>query len=283
MRNNGSAPVGPERARIELDWNGLLDSADELDLSFGITPFEPSELQSVRGSYRNVVSADGLELGVHGALSATEPGAFLKDRDIEGRFWRAGINAQFPLLRRRDTSLWLIGELEVIDLRQERAGEIARHDRVPAARTGIYSRGRVAEGDYRARVQLSHGLDILDATRPGDPLASRSDASARFTSLYVWLAWDRPITENWSVALGARGQIADRPVLAIEDIGLGGTSFLRGYNFNERSGDQGVMGYGELRPRLAGQGRLVPPRAGLRLRRRGGSCPTCRMDAGEVR
>ncbi|MEE4537490.1 MAG: ShlB/FhaC/HecB family hemolysin secretion/activation protein [Erythrobacter sp.] len=254
LRNNGSAPVGPERARFELDLNGVISSADELDLAVGVTPFEPGELQSLQASYRNVVSSSGLELGLFASYSATEPGAFLETREIEGRFWRAGLDLSYPVLRRRDASAWLVSQIDVSDLRQKRSGEVARHDRVPAIRAGIYSRGTLAGGDYRGRVLVSHGLGILDATQRGDPLASRDDASAQFTSLYAWGIWDRPIGYRWSIAFAGRGQLASDPVLATEDLGLGGTSFLRAYNFNERSGDQGIMGYGELRYDLQGEG-----------------------------
>lgn len=258
FRNNGSEPVGPVRARIRADFNGILASADEIDLTVETTPFQPNELQFARGSYKIVVDASGLELGAHLSYSATEPGAFLADREIDGQFWNAGVNVSYPLLRRRDMSVWVIGEFEVTDLRQDRAGERVRHDRVPAMRAGIYSRGRVAGGNYRGRVMVSRGLDIFSATQLGDIFASRSDASASFTSLYGWLAWDRQVAQNVSVAIGARGQLSADPLLTTEDLGLGGTSFLRGYNFSERSGDQGIMGFGELRYNLRGQGFWLP-------------------------
>ncbi len=258
VRNNGSDPVGPVRAQIEVDLNGVFDSADEIDLTFGTTPLQPEELQYAFGSYRIVVDASGLELGAHLSYSHTQPGAFLEDRDISGRFWRAGVDMQYPLIRRRGASVWLIGEFEVADLRQDRADVLARHDRVPALRAGIYSRGRLAGGDYRGRAMVSRGLDILSATKPDDPLASRLDASAQFTSLYGWFAWERDLSGPLSIAIGARGQLATDPLLATEDLGLGGTSFLRGYNFNERSGDEGVMGFGELRYDWRGDGFWLP-------------------------
>ncbi len=257
-RNNGSEAVGPVRSRLEVDLNGLLTSADEFDITVGTTPFEPGELQYARASYGNVVNADGLEITSQLSYSRTEPGAFLSDRDILGRFWRAGVELRHPLLRSRDTSVWAVGQFEVTDLKQDRAGALARHDQVPALRAGLYSRGRLAGGDYRGSMTVSRGLDILSATQPGDPLASRSDASAQFTSLYGWFAWDRPLVDAFSGAIGGRGQLASDPVLATEDLGLGGPSFLRGYKYNERSGDQGVMGYGELRYDWRGDGFWLP-------------------------
>ena len=258
LRNNGSEPVGPIRARIRMDLNGVISSGDEVDLTIGTTPLQPDELTFVSGAYRIVVDASGLELGTHLSYSSTEPGAFLEDRDIDGEFWRAGVSARYPLLRRRSASLWVIGEFEVSELSQDVAGQQVRRDRVPVVKAGLYSRGKLAGGRYRGRVTVTRGLNILSATKLGDDLASRSDASAEFTSLFAWFAWDKALTNSLSLSLGGRGQLATDPLLATEDIGLGGTSFLRGYNFNERSGDQGVMGYGELRYNWRGQGFWLP-------------------------
>lgn len=258
LSNDGSQPVGPIRARIRADLNGVLSSADEVDVSFGTTPLQPEELQFARAAYRILVDASGLELGAHISYSSTEPGDFLASREIEGQFWRAGVEARYPLLRRRAMSVWVIGEFEVADLRQDRAGQLARRDRVPVIRGGLYSRGLLAGGRFRGGLTLSRGLNIFDATRPGDLRASRLDASSDFTSLSGWLAWNRPLSGALSLALGARGQLSNDPVLAVEDIGLGGPSYLRGYNFNERSGDEGVMGYGELRYDWRGRGFWLP-------------------------
>lgn len=258
VRNNGSQQVGPIRARIDVDFNGLLSSADEVDVTIGTTPLQPGELQFARGSYKIVVDASGLELGAHLSYSRTQPGAFLSEREIEGRFLRAGVSAQYPLKRSRDLSIWVVSEFEVTELKQDREGGLARRDRVPTIRTGLYSGGKLAGGRFSGRLIASRGLDILSATDPGDPLASRDDASARFTSLYGWFAWRRSLANSFSVALGARGQIANNPVLATEDIGIGGTSYLRGYDFNERSGDNGIMGFGELRYDWRGEGFWLP-------------------------
>ena len=44
LRNSGSEPVGPFRARINVDLNGLLTAADEVDVTVGTTPFQPLSL-----------------------------------------------------------------------------------------------------------------------------------------------------------------------------------------------------------------------------------------------
>lgn len=247
LANDGSRPIGPYRARLELDANGLVSARDELDLSFATIPFEFEELLFGNIRYGVPVGRSGTELAVVGTYSETQPGAYLEDRDIFGRSWRVGAQVRHPLRRTRDLSMWIEGELELRDLRQERAGELARHDRIPALRASLYSIAALAGGAWRGRLTFSKGLGIFDATEAGDPLASRDDASADFHSLYGWFEWERGMGGGFSLELAGRGQLATDPLLTTEDIGLGGNRFLRGYNFSERFGDEGIMGYGELR------------------------------------
>lgn len=247
LENDGSQTIGPERARIDFNANGILSAFDEVELTYATTPFQPSELQYGRARYTMVTGSSGTKLSAVGSYSATRPGAYLKDDDVFGDSWRAGLEISQPVLRSRDASLWLSGEFEMRDLRQEREGALYRHDRVPVARASLYSIARLDRGWARAKVTYSQGLGIFGATRLGDPIASRKDASARFSSVSAWADLKLDLTRQFSIALSGRGQIASAPLLITEDIGLGGTRYLRGYNFSERSGDEGIMGFGELR------------------------------------
>lgn len=244
--NDGSEPVGPLNARIDVAFNGLLAATDEVDLTFATSLFEPEELQYLRASYAAIVTPDGLELGVVGSYSATRPGDFLASREILGRSWRAELKARYPLFRSRQASLWLESEFEVRDLRQDRGGLLARRDRLAILRAGAFGYRYFGDARLRGRVTLSRGLDVLGATRPGDPLASRSDASGQFSLAEAWLEYRQPLLRSIALEVGARGQLSSAPLLITEDLGLGGPRFLRAYDYNERSGDEGIMAYGEL-------------------------------------
>lgn len=50
-----------------------------------------------------------------------------------------------------------------------------------------------------------------------------------------------------SLSLAANGQFSTDPLLIGENFVLGGNAFLRGYDFAQRVGDQGIAGVGELR------------------------------------
>lgn len=247
LENSGTEPVGPIRLRVDLDANGLISAFDEVDLTFATTPFQPDELQYGRLRYRVVVNSSGTTVGTFGSFSATAPGSYLSDLEIEGQSWNVGAEIRHPFFRSRQFSLWLEGKVSLEELRQTRMGVLLRHDRLPVARIGVYANARLAGGYLQGQLTFSQGLNILNATALGDPLASRGDASASFSALSGWLNWTGRLDPNVSLALSARGQISSDPLLISEDIGLGGNSFLRGYSYNQRSGENGIMGSAEMR------------------------------------
>jgi hemolysin activation/secretion protein len=68
-----------------------------------------------------------------------------------------------------------------------------------------------------------------------------------FTKGFFWADWVQPLGHGFTIKIAANGQLADRPLLAAQEIGLGGPSFGRAYDFSERFGDSGFMASGEFR------------------------------------
>ncbi|MBB5710209.1 ShlB/FhaC/HecB family hemolysin secretion/activation protein [Sphingomonas xinjiangensis] len=247
LSNEGTKPIGPEQLRLDVDMNALFSSDDAFTVTYSTTPAEPSELQYGRLRYANRVSADGTEVALVASGSAAKPGAYLEPLDLESRSWFVGAELLHPLWRRRDASLWLQAELGVRDLQQWRRSVRIRHDRIATARVSLYGYSDLAGGRLRVSTTLSQGFGIFGATRLADPLASRYDADATFTALSAWSEWSTELGGQFSLRLAAQSQLASQPLLITEETGLGGTGFLRGYDWSERSGDQGVMGLAELR------------------------------------
>ena len=255
LATDGTKPVGPVRARIDLDANGLISPRDRVDLSFSTTPLDPDELAFFSARYSVVVNDAGTLLGAFGSFSRTEPGAYLAYRELLGESWQGGVRMRHPLLRGQRRSLWLEASAEVQDLAQDSFGTLARHDRIAVARLGFYGFGPLAGGTLQGRATVSQGLDVLGATALGDPLASRLDAGPGFTTLTWWLNWRRSLAGRVSLSLAANGQLSRDPLLIGESFALGGNAFLRGYDFAQAIGDEGVAGVGELRydwPRALG-------------------------------
>lgn len=247
VSNQGTRPVGPVQLRIDADVNGLLAADDSLSLSYTATPLQPRELHYGYGRYAKRVSASGTEIGLSGSISQARPGAYLRDLRLRSRSWYVAANLLQPLLRTRAASLWFEGELGLRRLTQWQDDLLVRRDRLAVARAGLYGYARLGGGWLRAGGTMSQGLGILGATKSGDPLASRTDADGIFTSLYAWTEWTGALGHDFGLRLAAQGQLASEPVLVTEEAGLGGTGFLRGYDWSERSGDRGIMGSAELR------------------------------------
>ena len=260
VSTDGIKPVGPLRARIDLDANGLISSRDRVDLTFSTTPVEPDELAFFSARYSLVVNDRGTNIGLFGAYSRTEPGAYLADAQLLGNAWQAGARLLHPVMRSQQRSLWLESSLEVQDLKQDAFAMRVRQDRIALARIGLYGYGRVAGGTFQGRVTATQGLDILGATTKGDPFASRLDAGADFSKLSWWWNWRRGLASRLSMSLAATGQFSSAPLLIGESFTLGGGAFLRGYDFAQRIGDEGIAGLAEIRydwPRALGTGQQV--------------------------
>lgn len=247
VSNEGTKPLGPAQVRVEADINGLLSGDDSLVLTYTGTPLDPAELNYGYARYAQRINPGGTEVMLTGTYSEARPGAYLSDLQLRSRSWYVGAGLLQPLWRRRSASLWFEGELGVRELDQWERGVLVRADRLAMLRATLYGYTNFAGGRLRGSVTVSQGLGVLGATRSGDPLASRFDADGTFTALYGWSEWTRNLAGPLSVRLAAQGQLASQPLLIAEETSLGGTAFLRGYDWSERTGDEGIAGSAELR------------------------------------
>lgn len=244
--NWGTSTVGPVRTRFYSDFNGIA-GPDQLSLSAIVTPFEPSEFGLIGAGYERQVGTRGTEIELRGYAATTTPGGVLEGRDIEGDSIEGELGISHPLLRSRARSLWIDGALRLSRVRQSREDVRTREDVLATISAGVSGFLRGDEYRLRGRVTATQGVDAFGATDPDDPLASRDDASGRFTKLELWLEYRRYFGKRFSLQLQSEAQVASRPLLSSEETGLGGRNFLRGYDYREYSGDKGIAGSAELR------------------------------------
>ncbi|MCK0127659.1 ShlB/FhaC/HecB family hemolysin secretion/activation protein [Erythrobacter sp. F6033] len=248
--NYGTETFGPIRASASTQMTDVLSSADELRTSVRINPIEPEELLFVSGFYKTQLTVDGLTFSVSGGLGTTDPGGALGGSDITGETRR--INAQFamPVKRTKKASAWVEGDVSYASIKQDDLGALLRDDTLVTASVGLRTRFAFAGGTARTGVWLERGIGLLGATRRGDPIASRADGDGIFTKVRFTADANLPLAKRLSLYLSAGGQIADRPLLAGEELGLGGAYRTRGYDFAEVLGDEGVYGLAEMRYNL---------------------------------
>ena len=260
--NWGSPAVGSVRARLTADINGILAEDDRVTIGGTVTPLQPKEFALAHLSYSKVLGGSGTEVTVGGYIARSEPGGVLRDLDIRGMSSEIEFGIRHPFLRSRFASLWGSLDLRLRDSSQSRADVKIRDDRIASITAAGLAVHRGPGSRARARFSLVQGLDLFDATKKGDPLASRPDAGGEFTKLELWVEYEQQLGRGLSLFGQAEGQVANRPLLSSEEMGLGGRYFGRAWDYREFSGDKGVAGSVELRFDLKG---LPEPASNLQL------------------
>lgn len=248
--NRGLDALGPERARLTVNLNGLLGDSDQVTFQGLATPIEPHELIALYGRYAIQPTANGTQFAISGSYGETHSGGRWSGFDPRGRSDSIGISVAQPLLRSAKTSLWLIVEGQRTAVDEWWNGALVRRDRVTTIGGSINGYTPLAGGWLRAGGEISQALMVMGATPRDNPLASRYDAGSDFTMVSAWANWQGDLAGPFSARLAATAQLASAPLPAVEQLTIGGPYFGRGYNWSERSGDEGVLGSAELRARV---------------------------------
>jgi hemolysin activation/secretion protein len=257
--NRGTDIVGPVRATALASVRGIAGKGDEASLLVASTPFDPQELVFAQLKYGAPLNDRGDVIWSSAAFGHTRPGASLEQFDVRGDSYSLATGVSHPLVRSRSASLWGTVELRGLWLDQEILGVRVRRDRVVTLSAGLEGAAKWAGGVVRGNGAIVAGLPFDGVTRMGDPLASRGDGDARFARAELYGDWTRSIATDVSIRVAGAAQLATRPLLASQELGLGGRLFGRAYDDNERSGENGIAGSFE--------GRLDVPTAPGLIRR----------------
>ncbi len=247
LDNSGSSAIGPVRARLGADFNSVAVAGDRLSVGTVATPAQPREFQYGEIGYSVPIDRHGTEASVAAYAAHSNPGGSLRELDIAGDSIQAEARVTHPLLRSRAASLWGSVGLTIRDSMLDRMGARVRDDRIVTGSATLSGNARFGGGRLRVRLSYVQGLDMLGMTSRGDPLASRVDGGGPFSKLEFWTGYERPLGRGFGIELRGAGQLASRPLLASEEMGLGGRQFLRGFDYWEMAGDEGGVISGELR------------------------------------
>ncbi len=245
--NYGSNSFGPVRARLATEIRGLFDDSDIAEFSARTVPTDPKEILSASAAYETSLGTDGLRLGLAASVSDTEPGGFRTGSGIKGNSQYVRGHATHPLIRASDGSLWLTADLAYLSIAQTLDDVQLQRDDQLTLSLGLLSNVKILGGRLRSGVKLKQGIDALGTTRFGDPLASRRDGDGVFTLGEFYTGWTGGIVGNLSLRTTLSGQYASRPLFSSQEMSLGGAYSVRGYDFSERSGDNGIAGLFEVR------------------------------------
>ena len=247
LDNYGTNTLGPVRARINYTVSELLSDDDSLTVNAISSVVQPDELAYLNIRYAATLGDGSTLVGFSGAVGRTFTGGSLRDFNFRGRNRYASVFASHALRRSPEFNLWLNTELGYQRTVQTRDGVRFQEDDIVTASVNFAGNYDVSIGRIYGGIGVTQGLGILGASSSGDLLNSRDNASGRFTKANLWVNSILNFGSGYGARLAANGQIASRPLLASNEIAIGGPYFGKGYDFGERFGDEGVMGLAELR------------------------------------
>ncbi|WOE74681.1 ShlB/FhaC/HecB family hemolysin secretion/activation protein [Alterisphingorhabdus coralli] len=242
--NYGSQRIGPTRARLSYDFSGFFDGSDRGSASVRSNPLDPDEFAFASASYSIGFGADGTRVGIAGSIGTNQPGGGFVN--VEGDTEFVEVFASRPISRSRDASLWVDARIAYLSVEQDDVIGLLRQDNQVTFSIGLSSNVKLFSGRLRAGTSLIQGLDLFNATRMGSRFASRFDGDAVFTAGNYYANWRGRLGGNWGALLGVEGQIANRPLLAAQEFNIGGPFSVRGFDFAELAGDNGLAAIAEI-------------------------------------
>lgn len=246
--NRGTPARGPLQYLGAVTANNLLGIHDAFTVTYaGVVPTQ--ELNFISAGYRQVLTAEGLAAFVNASYGFGKPGtAQLELLNFKTKTLYSDAGFSYPLIRSREKNLSLsalvFGSDSISDVLDSRFNE----DRIRGARFRVDAdMADEWRGVNQFNVTVSQGINGLDSTPNGNPLASRADGRVDFTKVEGMASRFQPLFGPLSMYLAGYGQYATTSLLTPEQCGFGGRFFGRAYDPSQLLGDSCYMGNAELR------------------------------------
>lgn len=248
--NYGSRFLGRTQVNAALSGNNLLGLNEKITGQVAATPMDgmDAELAYLALSYAQPIFNYGTILDLFASKTLTDPGYTLKEFDVDGKSDVLGIGLRHPFYRSRDLNFTGRTSFDYRNVDSNNDIEPTRRDRIRTLRVG----GRleaidslIGVGYNIADIELSHGVDILNASQEDD-FVSRPEADPDFYKINAELQRLQRLTSSLNLLVGVTGQWANDALYSSEEFGVGGINYGRGYDPSEITGDDGVAGKVEI-------------------------------------
>ncbi|MCC3468547.1 MAG: ShlB/FhaC/HecB family hemolysin secretion/activation protein [Microcoleus sp. PH2017_06_SFM_O_A] len=247
LDNNRSPSVGSFRRGARINQANLLGLGDGLELSYANTDGS----NEFNGSYTVPVNARNGTIRFAASAASTnvieEP---FDAAEIEGKSRTYELTYRQPIVEKPDRTLavgvtfsrqesdtFLLGERFALSAGANERGET----RVSAVRFFQEYVQRNTRQVLAARSQFSIGTNFLGAT------ANDSGPDSRFLAWRGQAQYVRLLAPETLLIVRSDIQFADRPLLSLEQIGIGGVQSVRGYRQDLLLTDSGAIASAEVR------------------------------------
>lgn len=244
LDNRASPYLGSGQLQVSQAWNAVGERADRFSLS-ARTSLPTGRSIGIGAGYDALIGANGAMFNLALSHGRSNPRRELEPLDVKSRVTSALGTVTLPAIRSRDENLRVFGQVEVRDVETDLTGVQFTRDNLRIARAGLsYDRSDAWDGITTVRGQLHQGLS---SSRNRSPLASRANGRNDFTKLTLDITRLQQLTPRLSAVVSATSQFSRSPLLASEELGLGGSSFGRAFDEGEMASDNGVAATLELR------------------------------------
>ena len=247
VNNRGSKSLGPWRMDIGGSIQQLFWGYDRLYARL-IQTFN-SELTYVNLGYDRAIGATGARWGLFGTYVDSKPGTG-QNFNLPTNSQSATASVSYPWLRSRAQNLSSRLSFTYLDSKQDQTfpdGSVQQisDDSLRPLRLGAtYDWVDRFRGVSVVDLEASQGLEVMGASKPGDPgLSGQPD----FTKATLYAARLQSIAPKWSILGAVNAQYGANTQPLSERFAFGGEQFGRAYDAAEITGDSGVATKIELR------------------------------------
>jgi len=249
-QNLGSKAIGRGGVLARADFNGFTPWGERTSLVVYST-FDEQEQELVQLAEEARLGDQGLLVRGSLAYAVSHPGDALKPLHLEGVSLVGEIELAYPIIRKRRSSLNLLGGFDYVDQKTDfGSGGVLVDDHLRIAFGRVEAGARQAFGlpiDVTGSLEARHGLKLFDASPIGQVGLSRTEGHPQAWVYRLEGQVDAQPLSWLGAHLSAQGQYSDKPLLSYEQLSLGNLTIGRGYDPSSTSGDRGVALSTELR------------------------------------
>ncbi len=254
LDNFGSRFLGMFEAVGAINLNSLFGMNERLSAQLAYSPSNQGiEPELLYGELSGMIPVGpyGTTLEANIGKSYTDPGSSLDQFDVIGKSYFSGLKVNQPFIRTRELTVSSSLGLDRRSTETKSNIDTFKNDDITSVRLGghvDYVDTLFSAAVTNANLELSRGLSILGASEKGDSDLSRAAGDPTYTKLTADLSRLERITNEFSLLVSAKGQMANAALLSAEEFGLGGANGIgRGYDPSELVGEDGVGGTLEVR------------------------------------
>jgi len=238
---------GDAKVTGNFAWNAIGARADHFWLTAS-SSLAVGGSADVSAGYDAQIADNGTSVSLAGSYSHSEPGRELEALAVQSQVSSLLATVSMPLIRSRTENLRVVAQFEARDVDTDMADTAFTRDRLRIVRAGLScDLSDSWNGVTAVRAMVHQGIAGLGASANGSELASRPDGRSDFTKFTFDLTRVQQLTERASLLGSFTSQYSGNPLLASEEISLGGASFGRAFDDGEIPADNGVAASLELR------------------------------------